>query len=109
MASKPLPDYYHPHYNADTMPNSRPLVAVLDSGPVCSVASQMLPNRRHAGLLNRRQNAIGDEKETSWLLRSEVKGYVHIHAGLHGIGDMDAGELDWRNSVAKITIARADD
>ena len=36
------------------------------------------------------------------------EGYVHIHAGIHGIGDMDAGERDWRNPVAKITIARAD-
>ena len=36
------------------------------------------------------------------------EGYVHIHAGMHGIGDMDASERDWRNPVAKITIAGAD-
>jgi Spondin_N len=34
------------------------------------------------------------------------EGYVHIHAGIHGIGDMHASERDWRNPVAKITIRR---
>jgi hypothetical protein len=34
------------------------------------------------------------------------EGYVHIHAGIHGIGDFPASERDWRNPVAKITIHR---
>ena len=34
------------------------------------------------------------------------EGYVHIHAGIHGIGDMIASDRDWRNPVAKITIRR---
>jgi hypothetical protein len=34
------------------------------------------------------------------------EGYVHIHAGIHGIGDLDAGQRDWRNPVALITIRR---
>ncbi len=34
------------------------------------------------------------------------EGYVHIHRGIHGIGDINAGERDWRNPVAKITIER---
>lgn len=36
------------------------------------------------------------------------EGYVHIHAGIHGIGDMNASKRDWRNPVAKITIRRID-
>ena len=32
------------------------------------------------------------------------EGYVHIHAGIHGIGDLDPALRDWRNPVAKITI-----
>ena len=36
------------------------------------------------------------------------EGYVHIHAGMHGIGDMDASERDWRNPVAWISVERAD-
>lgn len=34
------------------------------------------------------------------------EGYVHIHAGIHGIGDMNAATRDWRNPVAKVTIRR---
>ena len=34
------------------------------------------------------------------------EGYVHIHAGIHGIGDMDPALRDWRNPVARITIRR---
>ena len=34
------------------------------------------------------------------------EGYVHIHAGIHGIGDLRAADFDWRNPVAKITIRR---
>ena len=32
------------------------------------------------------------------------EGFVHIHAGIHGIGDLDAHEYDWRNPVARITV-----
>ncbi len=34
------------------------------------------------------------------------EGYVHVHAGIHGIGDITASERDWRNPVARITIRR---
>jgi len=34
------------------------------------------------------------------------EGYVHIHAGIHGIGDLDPARRDWRNPVAQITIRR---
>lgn len=34
------------------------------------------------------------------------EGYVHILAGIHGIGDLNEAERDWRNPVAKITIKR---
>ena len=34
------------------------------------------------------------------------EGFVHIHAGIHGIGDLMAGRRDWRNPVAKIVIER---
>ena len=44
--------------------------------------------------------------------RTGAEGYVHIHAGIHGIGkfrfqgDLDASERDWRNPVALISIRR---
>ncbi len=34
------------------------------------------------------------------------EGYVHIHAGIHGIGDLEPALRDWRNPVARITIRR---
>jgi hypothetical protein len=36
------------------------------------------------------------------------EGYVHIHAGIHGIADLDPAEHDWRNPVAEITIRPID-
>lgn len=36
----------------------------------------------------------------------EVDGYVHIHRGIHGGGDLAADVYDWRNPVAKISITR---
>lgn len=35
------------------------------------------------------------------------EGYVHIHAGIHGIGDLGPALRDWRNPVAQITIRRS--
>jgi hypothetical protein len=34
------------------------------------------------------------------------EGYVHIHAGIHGIGSFAAANRDWRNPVALITVRR---
>jgi hypothetical protein len=34
------------------------------------------------------------------------EGYVHIHRGMHGVGDFNASARDWRNPVAQIVIQR---
>lgn len=34
------------------------------------------------------------------------EGHIHVHSGIHGIGDLAAAEYDWRNPVAHITIKR---
>ena len=34
------------------------------------------------------------------------EGFVHIHAGIHGIGNFKAADRDWRNPVALITVRR---
>jgi Spondin_N len=34
------------------------------------------------------------------------EGYVHVHAGMHGIGNFIAADRDWRNPVALITVRR---
>ncbi|MGH9722224.1 MAG: spondin domain-containing protein, partial [Bryobacteraceae bacterium] len=37
---------------------------------------------------------------------NQGEGFVHIHAGIHGIGNFSAAMRDWRNPVAKVTIRR---
>lgn len=34
------------------------------------------------------------------------EGHIHIHRGMHGIGDLDPATYDWRNPVARITIRK---
>lgn len=34
------------------------------------------------------------------------EGFVHIHGGMHGIGDMRVAMRDWRNPVARVEIRR---
>lgn len=36
------------------------------------------------------------------------EGYVHVHRGIHGVGNLDAATYDWRNPVAKIAIVRVE-
>ncbi len=36
------------------------------------------------------------------------EGYVLVHSGIHGIGDLESSMKDWNNPVAVITIERAD-
>lgn len=42
----------------------------------------------------------GDSPDT------DGEGYVHVHPGIHGVGDLLAADYDWRNPVAMVTISR---
>lgn len=35
-----------------------------------------------------------------------AEGYVYVHAGIHGVGNLVPALHDWRNPVAKVTIRR---
>jgi hypothetical protein len=35
-----------------------------------------------------------------------AEGFAHVHAGVHGIADLDPETYDWRNPAARITIRR---
>ena len=37
------------------------------------------------------------------------EGFVHIHNGVHGVGNLNAAKMDWRNPAAEITIERMSD
>lgn len=39
---------------------------------------------------------------------SDGEGLVHVHRGIHGVGQLDSAEYDWRNPVAHISIKRID-
>lgn len=39
-------------------------------------------------------------------LEGGEEGFVHISAGIHGVGSFTAAARDWRNPVARITIRR---
>ena len=34
------------------------------------------------------------------------EGFVHIHRGMHDIGDLSSAVYDWRNPVARISVSR---
>lgn len=35
-----------------------------------------------------------------------AEGFVHVHGGIHGIGDLVPARYDWRNPVAQVTVRR---
>jgi hypothetical protein len=37
------------------------------------------------------------------------EGFVHVHRGVHGIGDLAAAEYDWRNPMMTVVISGAAD
>jgi hypothetical protein len=39
--------------------------------------------------------------------RKNAEGFVHVHRGIHGIGDLNAAVYDWRNPVARVSIRPA--
>ncbi len=39
-------------------------------------------------------------------ITTDAEGFVHIHNGIHGTGDLNAANMDWQNPVAKVVIER---
>ncbi|MCP5159507.1 MAG: spondin domain-containing protein [Gammaproteobacteria bacterium] len=53
--------------------------------------------------------ATDDNPMTGVGINTNGEGYIHIHAGIHGIGGsggLDASTYDWRNPVVEVTIER---
>ncbi len=40
---------------------------------------------------------------------ANAEGFVHVHNGIHAVGDLDPSIFDWRNPVAKVIIERSSD
>ncbi len=53
--------------------------------------------------------ATDDNPITGVGINENGEGYIHVHAGIHGIGGpngLDAAIYDWRNPVVEVTIER---
>jgi len=53
--------------------------------------------------------ATDDDPTTGNGINENGEGYIHVHAGVHGIGGpdgLDAATFDWRNPVVEVTIER---
>ena len=35
-----------------------------------------------------------------------AEGFIFVHSGIHGVGDLDPAAWDWRNPVARISVRR---
>lgn len=51
-------------------------------------------------------NIPGPHCGGSALSPEDGEGYVHIHSGIHGQGDLMASKYDWRNPAAMVIIKR---
>ncbi|MDH3535834.1 MAG: spondin domain-containing protein [Gammaproteobacteria bacterium] len=72
--------YFSPGYDAGTEPNDEWCMHI--PGPTCGGAGP----------------SPGENPDD--------EGYVHIHRGIHGVGELSPSVYDWRNPVAKITVTR---
>jgi hypothetical protein len=53
--------------------------------------------------------ATDDDPKTGRGINENGEGFIHVHAGIHGIGGtdgLDAALYDWRNPVVEVTIER---
>jgi len=63
------------------------------AGPICAIINGSEDNP-----------IIGEGKSPT----EGGEGFIHVHGGIHTIGDLPAIKFDWKNPVAKITIQRAE-
>lgn len=70
--------YFSPGYDAGTEPNDEWCMHI--PGPICGGAGP----------------SPGENPDD--------EGYVHIHRGMQGVGELSPALYDWRNPVAKITV-----
>lgn len=73
--------YFSPAYDAGSEPNDELCASI--PGPFCG-GEGVSPDR-------------------------DGEGYVHIHAGIHGIGDLIPADFDWNDPVARIVVTRLKD
>ena len=74
---------------------SVPAATLLNSLHQAAEQTQLFdPSSIKSRMLSFEHHKLGNDKE----------GFIHVHAGIHGIGDLIEAERDWRNPVARIAI-----
>lgn len=48
----------------------------------------------------------GEADNPNMRVTDGAEGFVHVHNGIHGVGDLNKANMDWRNPVAKVVIKR---
>jgi hypothetical protein len=92
----------------------------IDSTPLNGCGTVITPSARHGIAIAATAYDAGSEANTescehipgppcgSHFVRvtDGAEGYVHVHAGIHGIGDLTPAMHDWRNPAAEVWINR---
>ena len=78
-------------YDAGSEPNDELCANI--AGPICAVFNGSEENP-----------IVGEGKSPT----AGGEDFIHVHGGVHGVGDLPPITFDWKNPVAKITIQRAE-
>ena len=76
-------------YDAGSEPNDELCANI--AGPICAVVNGSEENPM-----------MGEGKSPN----VDGEGFIHIHGGIHGVGNLPAITFDWKNPVAEIVIQR---
>lgn len=50
--------------------------------------------------------ATDDNPVSGMGINENGEGFIHVHAGIHGVGDLDPAMFDWRDPVVIVTVKR---
>ena len=92
----------------------------LDSTPLHGCGVAITPSRNHRMAVDAAAYDAGSEANTESCdhipgppcgnpgvrVTEGAEGYVHVHAGIHGIADLMPAMQDWRNPAAEVWITR---
>ncbi|CAM9888429.1 unnamed protein product, partial [Scytosiphon promiscuus] len=48
----------------------------------------------------------GCDEDSGNIQNAPGEGFIHVHRGFHGVGDLAESSYDWRNPVAEVFIAK---
>ncbi len=76
-------------YDAGSEPNDELCINI--AGPICALINGSAV-----------EPVLGEGKSPD----VDGEGFIHVHGGIHGVGDLSPDKFDWKNPAAKITVQR---